>query len=302
MNIWIIGAGEIGLQYARILSALSLDYTLFTKTRAKHERLSIDHRNIEVLSNIYKVKAFKEPTHVIVAVDILSSFKVTSLIMELCDALVLSEKPITLYRDELTALTALDAGSNRLMVALNRRFFEPIKICKNHLTSMHVDHVLCEASERGYVVEKLPYDAKLIQNWALCNSIHFWDTMIYLFGTIKPITIHREKPSYHRHTHYYGTLITKNKAKIVFASLWDNPGDWKIDIRGSRKRLNLCPLEKLTITEIDSQKTKSKNYSVDPVFKPGFFEMTKKFILSGTGVSINEYKNSFDLVSKIYYD
>ena len=300
-KVWVIGGGSIGLEYSRILDSLSVEHLILTKTSNKRNRLEGLLKNFVTLDFASAIRTLPKPDYVIIAVPILDLEVIAKIALQANIEYSLIEKPVSINRDVLTSLLRLDiAGS--IKVAVNRRFYNTINHIRNNYHDVLWDHVICEVSERGHIVEKLNYPTSVISKWAICNSIHYWDVLRFLLGEISTLTIERSKPSYHPHTHYFGRLVAKRAKVIQFSSIWSAPGDWSIDLRSNDLRLKLNPFEHLTISKIIDGKVFNEEIIEDTEYKAGFFMMVSKFINLGEGVSLSDYSASFDLIQRIYYD
>lgn len=299
-QVWVIGAGAIGREYIKVLKAQGVTPLLIKNRQAGAAELA---RTLEV--EVYfggverAVKELPPPKKAIVATDIISTKAVTDVLLLHTPSNILVEKPVVLDKGALADLIKGDPLS-RIIVALNRRYYQASKRAREFISEHEIRSVFVDVSERGNIVQTLPYDKEVIRNWATVNSIHVWDLLRLLLGDLEIEVTRKSKPGYHPFTCYSGLLKTKNDIPITFVADWNAPGDWAIDIRGAGSRFKLAPLEVGINTNFQTPGVEKFDYDKHDQFKPGFYDMVKCF-LNGDGVNLSEYAKSFDLVRDLYY-
>ena len=143
MNILIIGAGLIAIDYAKVINALNVEYVIFQRSSSNKKipdyLNSIKRESIEDLD-------LNQFTHIINCVDLENQAKVNFFLLQNTNAKILSEKPGFIFEaDYLKVLNLTKEIQSNFFVAYNRRFFESVIKLKElseidgGITSMHFE-------------------------------------------------------------------------------------------------------------------------------------------------------------------
>ena len=311
-EIWLVGAGEMGLEYAKVLDALNLNFKVIGRSLDK-KRL-FEKFNCEFVSGGIE-KHIKSceivPCKVIVAVGIEVLKDVAISLINFGVKNIMLEKPGVAYLQEIDELYYHAEKKNiNLLIAYNRRFYasviKAIEIIEKDggLSSFNF-----EFTEWSHLIKDLDKHPAEHQNWFLGNSTHVIDTAFYVAGEIDKISTfynNSDQLSWHKKaTNFSGAGITKSKALFSYCANWQAPGRWSIEFLTKKHRLVLRPMEKLQIQEIGSVKInyfEGIDYSLDEKFKPGLYLQTKSFLENKFEdfCTINKQRiNVIDIYSKI---
>ncbi|MDH5404640.1 MAG: Gfo/Idh/MocA family oxidoreductase [Candidatus Heimdallarchaeota archaeon] len=308
INVWIIGAGNIGIEYAKILEDLKIEYTLITRSvkSANYAKKSI---NAEVISGGLIKYIENTPTlatHAIVSTQINFLSEITIQLLEIGIQNILIEKPGGLSIKELCEIDNLAEEKNsKVYIAYNRRYFssvlKTIEIVKNrnNITSFHF-----EFTEWSHKINTSMYPKEVLNNWIISNSSHLIDLAFYICGSPKVLhsTVKGKLDWHPTGSIFTGSGETGDEIPFTYFANWISPGRWSLEILTKTERIILRPLETLKIQKIDSLTL--DEYPIDNVddinYKPGYFKQTKEFINNSNPnlLTIKEQINNF---KNIYY-
>ena len=288
-NIWLIGAGAMAVDYAKVLDHLEVQYLVIGNgvETAANFRSSTGQQVIE--GGLVKFLSTKPelPDAVINAVSIVGLADVTKALLAFGVTEILLEKPGINYASEIDDLVekAKDKQA-KILLAYNRRFYASVLKAKEIIREDGgVSSFNFEFTEWSHVIGKLggPPDKRV--NWFLGNSTHIIDTAFYLGGKPKNIcTFVKGKGDLDWHpvsSNYVGAGETDTGALFSYHANWQAPGRWAIEILTLQHRLIFKPIEKLQIQMIGSVAVESVediDYSLDEEYKPGLYMQCKAFI------------------------
>lgn len=285
-KIWIIGAGGIAQEYAKVLNALGHKYEVIGRgiNSANSFQEKTGHSvTLGGLKNFLKTTS-NVPTQVIVATP------VSDLSTNVIDLLnhgvrnILVEKPGFLYPDELNKVAALvkEIKAN-VYLAYNRRYYSSVLAAQKIIEEDGgVKSFLFEFTEWGHVIEKLNKPKEVLENWFFANSSHVVDLAFFLGG--KPVELSSytaNELSWHKPAIFSGAGITDKGALFSYQANWKAPGRWGVEILTLKHRLYLRPMEQVYIQDIGSVAIHPVEIDdkLDKEFKPGFYLETKNFLV-----------------------
>ena len=279
--IWIIGSGNMALEYAKILKHKKKTFKVVGRGLLSSSNFTKKTGIPVVSGGIENFLSFNKliPTYAIVCVNINNLFDVTSKLIDHGVNKILCEKPGAL---KISQLKILDEKSKikkiKLYIAYNRRFYTSVVKLKkiinkeNGLKSLHFDF-----TEKSKKIEKLNHPSNVKSKWIIANSAHVIDTAFFLAGMPKEI-ITMKKGSLNwpkKSSIFSGSGNTKNSVYFSYNANWNVPGNWKIELMTNKSRLLLQPMEELKIinNDLSISKISEKKIDYDTIFKPGLFRM-----------------------------
>lgn len=307
-QIWIIGAGSIAQEYAKVLNALGYEYEVIGRgiNSANSFQEKTDHSVI-----IGGLKQFLKTTSTIPSQAIIAT-PVSELSTNVIDLLnhgvrsILVEKPGFLYPDELNEVAALVKEKKaNVYLAYNRRYYSSVLAAQKIIEEDGgVKSFLFEFTEWGHVIEKLNKPKEVLGNWFFANSSHVVDLAFFLGG--KPVELSSytaDELSWYKPAIFSGAGITDKGALFSYQANWKAPGRWGVELLTSKHRLYLRPMEQVYIQDIGSvaiNPVKIDDY-LDKEFKPGFYLETKNFLEGNYErlCSIEEQLTNLDYYRKI---
>ncbi len=285
-QILLVGAGNMGIEYAKVLRALNLPFIVVGRSKKTAANFQ---KTIGLLPAIGGIKKWisdknKPPTTAIVAVNEEEAGEATRLLIENGVKKILAEKPGGLDATDLK-LTAKFAKKfkAKVFIAYNRRFYaSTIKAKEIIKKDGGVSSLIFDFTEWGHIIKKLDASAKVKREWFLANSTHVIDMAFFLSG--KPYKICSYKKGgldWHPDGSIYsGAGITKSGALFSYHANWESAGRWNIEIMTPRSKLIFKPLEKLHVQKIGSTAIEEVliDDELDKNFKPGIYREVRSFL------------------------
>jgi predicted dehydrogenase len=286
-DIWLIGAGQMAIDYSKVLIDLGVSFTVIGRSEQSCKDFFEKTGKAAIpggLNNYLKSKP-EIPEAVIVAVNVENLAESCEILIRFGVMKILLEKPGVGYAHEIISLSELVLETNsNVLLAYNRRFYtsilaaqEIIKI-DGGVKSFHF-----EFTEWSHQIKNLKKHKTELENWFLGNSTHIIDAAFYLGGEPDKICcFYKGGLEWHSKSSIYsGAGVSKNGALFSYIANWEGPGRWNMEIITSKRRLIFKPLEKLQIMEIGSVEqnfVENVDYSIDENFKPGLYLQTKAFL------------------------
>lgn len=308
-KIAIVGAGYMADQHARAFAAQpgARIVGIASRTRSRAEPLAAAY-GTKAFDSISEMWTETGADVVVVAVNELSTAAV-------CEQVfphpwhVLLEKPvgIDLADAEGIKATAFAAGANdRTWVALNRRSYASTRAALGQLVEHGprlvsiLDQQDMESARRSGAPERV------VSNYMFANSIHLIDYFhVFCRGKVGAINISSpwtpDAPG-----HVIATLQFSSGDQGVYQAIWNGPGPWAVAISTPEVRLEMRPLESLTIQLPTMRGTNAPDLgSIDLDFKPGLHfqaaEMLKVLTHGNPNLaSLNDAIDSMALCAAIY--
>lgn len=286
-NIWLVGAGTIALEYAKVLKALDKDFITIGRGHEKALVFSENTGSSVVEGGLEKyIKTQPEvPDYAIVAVNVQYLASTTIALMKYGIKNILCEKPGFNDPIELNdVLNVADSLSAKVYYAYNRRFFTSVleaeKILKEDggMTSMNF-----EFTEWGHVIENSFHPLEVKKNWLTANSSHVIDLAFFLAGPPKEMNSFTSgELSWHKPSCFVGAGVTVNDILFSYQANWNAPGRWAVELQTPLHRIYLKPMEQLQIQDKGSVKVYLVDIDdhLDKQFKPGFYLETMAFLKS----------------------
>lgn len=283
--IWIIGTGNIALEYAKVLKALEVKFLVVGRSEKNYEQfneLGAEEIVYGGLEN-YLQRTPQLPEKVIVAVNVEELSKVVVSIVEYGIKDVLCEKPGFCSPSEFPTMYEVVVKNNaKVYFAYNRRFYASTLAAEKIIEEDGgIKSFNFEFTEWGHVVEKLNYSSKVLENWFYGNSTHVIDLAFFLGGKPKEFNAYVSgELSWCKPAVFAGAGISEKGALFSYQANWGAPGRWGVEILTSKHRLYFRPMEKLQIQNIGSVSIEEYclDDELDKIYKPGFFLETKAFV------------------------
>ena len=286
MKVWLVGAGDMGIEYAKVLKDMNCEITCIgngNKSAARFENIT----NIPVirggLAAFLKTTPYL-PDCAIVCVNVESLAQVAVDLMNYNVKKILLEKPAGKNPDEiLSVYECTKKKSAEVFLAYNRRFYASTITAKKMISEDGgLQSFNFEFTEWSNTIEKLNIAAEVKEHWFLANSTHVCDLAFHIGGYPTDISsYHRgELPWHTRASIFVGAGITDKNALFSYQANWTAPGRWGVEFLTKKHRFIFRPMEKLQVQNIDSVKIDfcDIDYSLDERYKPGLFLQVKNFL------------------------
>jgi len=308
-NTWLIGAGQMAMDYQKILKDLGVPFKVLGRGR-KSAKLFYESTGYKPFQGGLKKFLSSRPkpcTYAIVAVSIEMLHETTLLLLKYGVKNILVEKPAGINRYEIQSIGKLAKEKNaNVIIGYNRRFYASVLKAKEIIKiSGGIKSFNFEFTEWANKIKKLKKASGVKKFWFLGNSTHIVDLAFYLGGEPKEISSFVcGKLDWHPSASIFsGAGKSKSGALFSYQANWESAGRWSLHLLTKKNRLILCPLEKLQIQKIDSVKidfVSNIDYSLDINYKPGLFLQTSNF-LKGKFDSMVTIKD-FNKVINHYYN
>lgn len=284
--IWLIGAGLMAQEYAKVLKDLSVNFKVIGRGQDNAKEFSSKTHVDVVTGGLENFLLNKGPkcSHAIVAVSAENLFNVTKKLILNGINNILVEKPAAFTKENLLELKELSTlYSTNLLIAYNRRFYastqKAIEIINN-------DGGVCsfnfEFTEWSHIIQTLNKKPEILSKWFLGNSTHVADLAFFLGG--KPIEMScytQGSLSWHNSASVFAGAGKSDKGALFsYQANWSAPGRWSVEILTLYSRLIFKPLESLYVQEKGSIVVKEINLENenDKNYKPGLFKEVLSFI------------------------
>lgn len=274
VKIALVGAGYMAAEHARAFAGLpgvSLA-GIHSRTRARAEQLAALYPGMEVCDS---VKDLYERTKADLVVVTVREMSMNAVARE-CFAFpwaALLEKPAGYDLDDASViLDAAKKAGSRVYVAFNRRAYSSTRQALARLegnTGQRFIKVI-DQQDQGFARDVIKEPPEVVKSYMYANSIHLID-YFRVFGRgeitgVVPVEAwNPETP---------GMVL----AKIVFSSgdiglyegVWNGPGPWAVSVVTPQERLEMRPLEQVTVQLRGERKLTSLEIDPDDsAFKPG---------------------------------
>ena len=312
MKLIVVGAGNIAIEYIKVLYALGIDPVVVGRGIKNINKIKEKFQGIIAFSGgIKKYLETNEPSeYSIVATDVENLSKTVKVLIGNNVKNILVEKPLTVSIESVKELVELSKNQNiKISIAFNRRAYQSVIKSKEIIKmdggvkSFHFD--FSEAIYRQSKSDLEKYSKINLKYWGICNSSHVIDTVFYLCGNVKEINCFqygRDIKWHNNGSKFIGNGLTVNNAPFSYNSDWTSPGRWSITINTLNYKLIFSPMEKLKIQNKDSFQVNEVEleYQIDSNFKAGYYLQCKKFINKEPLFTIDELENRILLFNQIF--
>lgn len=283
--IWLIGAGGIAREYAKVLKALGKDYICIGRSEKTAKEFEEATGIVVIAGGLENYLATKPaiPEAAIIATNLESLAINTISLLKYGIKRIFCEKPGFLFPKELEEVAAVcnNAGAE-VYYAYNRRFFAATlaaeKVIKEDggLRSFNF-----EFTEWGHVIAASGNTKEALANWFYANSTHVVDLAFFLGGNpIEMACYAKDAAEWHKPINFAGAGRTDKDVLFNYQANWDAPGRWAVEMLTSKHRIYLKPMEQLQLQDKGSVKVYPVEIDdqLDKEFKPGFYLETKAFL------------------------
>lgn len=300
--IWIIGVGNMGKEYAKVLKALNKDFLAIGRGQKSADDFHAVTGCKAItggLEEFLKTNP-KKPDAVIIAVNVELLSATTELLLGYGVKKILLEKPGIGLINEIDSLVEKSKGAD-VLLAYNRRFYSSVLKAEEIIKEDGgVSSFNFEFTEWTHTFDIQNMNPITLSTWLLANSSHVIDTAFFLGGQPKELAAFYSGglPWHPSASNFAGAGVSDKGALFSYAANWQAPGRWVIEILTTKHRLYFKPMESLQIQELGSVAINPVeiNNKLDVDFKPGFYLQTKAFIEGNYSrfCTIKEQKNHID--------
>ncbi len=309
--IWIIGAGGMAREYAKVLNALDRKFICIGRGEKSAKEFEESTGVPAFVGGLDKYLEDKPtlPEAVIVATVEKSHVPNCLALMKYGVKRILCEKPGFLYPNELDEVVKLskEKGAD-IFYAYNRRFYSSVlaaeKIIEEDGGILSFNF---EFTEWGHVIATYGFPKETLDNWFYANSTHVVDLAFFLGGNPVEMTcFSKDEIDWHKPSNFAGVGKTDKGALFNYQANWNAPGRWAVELLTAKHRIYLKPMEQLQLQDKGSVKVYPVEIDdhLDKEFKPGFYLETKAFLDGDCGrlCSMEQQKNHTEMIYKNILD
>lgn len=308
MSVWLVGAGYMAKEYAKVLNELVIYYEVIGRgEKSAKDFEKITNHNVIKGGLEKQLKDSRPPDQAIVAVGVDNLYMVASELIRSGVKRILLEKPGGLNKTEISELNDLSKSYKAsILIAYNRRFYKSTEVLKELVKKDGgVTSCIFEFTEWSHKIAPTNKAKKIKESWFLANSSHVVDLAFYICGY--PLEFKAwQKGSLSWHStaeRFCGAGLTENGALFSYHADWGAPGRWSIEVLTKKNRYILRPLEELQVTKLGSiniEKIEIDN-RFDIEYKPGLYNQTKTFLNKEDEMlcSIEDQLSNIDVFNKI---
>lgn len=306
--LWLVGAGSMAKDYARVLRALGVSFEIIG--RGKESAVAFEN------SVGYPVRtgglepalaASSAPNVAIVAVGVEQLAQTATSLVQAGTKRILLEKPGGLNLQEIVSLAATAKKHEaEIFLAYNRRFYESVQAVREGIEQDGgLLSLQFEFTEWSHKISPLVKAPGVKEHWVLGNSSHVIDLAFHLAG--KPADWkcwYRGSTEWHPSAaRFAGAGVTERGVMFSYFSDWQAPGRWGLELLTSKRRFVLRPMEQLQVTALGSVSVDKVDLqdALDVSFKPGLYRQTEAFLNADVSrlCSLDEQVRNAQIYSEI---
>ncbi|OOE93156.1 myo-inositol 2-dehydrogenase [Salinivibrio sp. AR640] len=284
--IWLVGAGLMSVDYAKVLDAQQRDYIVIGRGQLSADKFTAKTGKEVVVGGLtqYVASSPEIATHAIVSVGVEQLFETTKLLIQCGVKSILVEKPGAITLPNIKSLVELASRFNAdVYIAYNRRFFASVlELKKRILAEGGVRSFNFEFTEWAHVIGKLDKPKSVLDKWFLANSSHVADLAFFLGGKPKELSsFTKGNLTWHSSSSVFaGAGLSELGAVFSYCANWESAGRWSVEVLTSENRYVLRPMEVLQVQQRGtiSLNDVDINDNLDVEYKPGLYKQTKTFI------------------------
>jgi predicted dehydrogenase len=307
-NVWLIGAGEMAIDYAKVLQAQNVAFDVCGRG-AKSAKNFNEKTGVPVHQGglqSWLDRGPSVPSAAIVAVNVEQLAETTLSLLRYGVRRVLVEQTAGLDLEDIN-LVANEAGKKaaEVYVAYNRRFYASVLEAQEMIASDGgVISFTFEFTEWSHVIAGLDTNPRVKEHWFLANSTHVIDLAFYLGGRPKELISYTTGGlSWHPSASVFtGAGITEKGALFSYHANWESPGRWGVEILTRKHRFIFRPLEKLQVQRLGSVVIEEVKVDdeLDQKYKPGLFLQVKAFVTGKNSEKLDLITSHRDLASECF--
>lgn len=310
VKVAFVGAGYMATEHAKAFSGLPgvVLSGVFSRTRARAEALAATYPGMLVCDSVSELYEKTGADLVVVTVKELSMAAVAKESFAF-PWVVLLEKPAGYDLADATAIleAATKAGS-RAYVALNRRSYSSTLQAVRRLSEDTGPRFVKVIDQQDQVAARDIYKEppEVVQNYMYANSIHLIDYFrVFCRGEVTGVV-----PVLPWTPAQPGMVVSKIEFSSgdvgLYEGVWNGPGPWAISVVTPQERLEMRPLEQMSVQLRGERKVTALEISADDsAFKPGLRHQAIQAVAAVRGEAndlptLDDSWKSMHLVARIF--
>ena len=285
MSVWLIGAGGMAQDYARVLQGLHLPFEVIGRGADSADKFEKDTgKQVRIGGLADALRADKAPEKAIVAVGVEQLAPTTAELIRSGVKRIMVEKPAGLDLAEIESLNRIaEENGASVLLAYNRRFYGSVQQARQCIAEDGgILSAQFEFTEWSHEIAPLVKGTGVKENWMLNNSTHVIDLVFHLIG--KPVDWkcwHAGSIDWHpAAARFVGAGLTEQNVMFSYLADWQAPGRWGVELLTANRRLILRPMEQLQVMPLGTVKIEAMDPldNLDQDYKPGLYRQTKAFL------------------------
>jgi predicted dehydrogenase len=251
MHVLLVGAGNMSIEYAKVLSGLKVDFSVISRgvENAKKFKIATGKEVITGgLENKYN-DLLIQPTHAIVVTTLESLVTNSVYLLERGIGNLLIEKPGAVDNIGLQKIFELSQINEcKTYIGYNRRFYSSVIKAEQLIKAEGgLQSFIFEFTEWSHKIKELQKTEIQFNNWFIGNSTHVLDLAFYFGGKPKEISSFVSGGSewHPRGMIFTGGGVTEKDLLFSYHANWEAPGSWKLELLTKQNRYIFRPLEEL---------------------------------------------------------
>ena len=304
-EVMLIGAGDMAIEYAKVLAGMNVDYVIVgrgEKSAARCEEMTGRNVYRGGIDKFLKEEK-KIPEKAIVVVYPLSLKAVAISLLNAGIKEILLEKPGGMNLNEITEISNMaNEKKASVYVAYNRRFYASVEKARELIEKDGgVTSFNFEFTEWAHRIETLPKPKGELEGWFMANSTHVVDLAFFLGGKPKEMSTYvaGSIPWYSKAAAFAGSGITKGGAVFSYKANWKSAGRWSVEVLTKDHKFLFEPMEQLRVQnrgEIALNQV-AINDEIDLNFKAGLYKEVEAFLMGNVELlpNIHEQKENAEI-------
>jgi predicted dehydrogenase len=291
-NLWLIGAGGMAVEYAKVLAAQGVSFSCIGRGEASARNFK-EKTGIEVIRGglaSFIESGVQVPEYAIVSVCVSELAPVAILLIRYGIKHILLEKPGGLNYDEIVNVSETAKNYNAdVKIAYNRRFYASVlaaeEIIKDDGDVVSFNFEFTEWLD----TIKGAHAHDDIGDIFLSNSTHVIDLAFFLGGNPREMSCYSKIESHQFDDDasriFAGAGVSVSNAFFSYQANWTSPGRWNVEVLTSKHRLIFRPMEQLHIQKMKSVVIEKVDIddALDMLYKPGLYRELEAFFSHNSG-------------------
>ena len=285
MSFWLIGAGVMAQDYARVLQGLDVSFQVIGRgvnSATAFEKATGHVARVGRLTDA--LNSGPPPEKAIIAVGVEQLAATAQELIRAGTKRIMVEKPAGLDFAEVQDLNQVaEQYDSSVLLAYNRRFYGSVQQARQCIAEDNgILSAQFEFTEWSHVIAPLVKGAGVKEHWLLANSTHVIDLAFHLIGKPQDWKCwHAGSIDWHPvAARFAGAGLSEHGVMFSYLADWQAPGRWGLELLTAKRRLILRPMEQLQVTPLGSVKVEAiaPLDSLDQDYKPGLYRQTKAFL------------------------
>ncbi len=285
MESWLIGAGSMAQNYAKVLRGLGQGFEVIgrgsesAKTFEQETGIRVRKGGLGAA-----IDALGAPGQAIIAVGVHQLADSANELIKAGTRRILIEKPGGLNTAEIRALqrTATVHGAE-VMIAYNRRFYASVMEARRLIADDGgATSFTFEFTEWSHAIGPMTMGEGVKEAWFTANSTHVVDLAFHLCGFPRDWQgWHEGGLQWHSSAaRFCGAGITDKGVPFSYHADWEAPGRWGLEVLTRKRRFIFRPMEQLQVIALGSVRAELVEIEdqLDQQYKPGLYAQTKAFL------------------------